>query len=243
VSNPFDIPDLDAPHGFAVETHGAVTSTQDVLRERLAAGEEVVGTVVRASLQTTGRGRRGNTWSSESGGSYQSVALPALDGTIPLALVPLALSVGVAAALTAAGARTSVKWPNDLVLGDRKLGGLIVEVTRGVPLAGIGVNVENEVPTGRAALRGWDTDTVGDLVLLGVRRALAVLERGADAVIAGFSAVDWLRGKTVRFAGGDGRGVAQGIDAQGCLLLADEVGAVTVHCSGHVEKVAGVDWR
>lgn len=245
----FTIPDLDAEHGFVLERHDSVVSTQDVLRCRLEAGEVASGVAVRALQQTAGRGRRGNAWSSRAGGSYQSVGLPVAGnviapdgGAASAALLPLALSVGVAAAFTQAGAQTLVKWPNDLVLGGRKLGGIIVEMVGGVPVAGIGVNVENDVPHGVAALRGWDVDTVGDLVLLGVRHALLALASGPGVVIAGFASVDWLQGKSVLMAGAPQPGRAQGIDAGGCLLLVDPAGITMRHCSGHIVAIDGAGW-
>lgn len=250
MSDHFAISDLDADHGFVVERHGSVSSTQDVLRRRLEAGEAVTGVVVRATEQTAGRGRRGNVWVSGSGGSYQSVGLTppwaadaCFSGGVPRSLLPLTLAIGVATALTRAGSKTMVKWPNDLVLGGRKLGGIIVELVAGVPIAGIGVNVANDVPTGSAALRGWDVETVGDLVLLGVRQSLTALAQGPGAVREGFAAVDWLRGKAVLLAGMDEPRRAVGIDADGCLVLVDEAGATTHECVGHVVSVDGVAWR
>jgi len=249
LTKPFAIADLDADHGFVLERHASVASTQDVLRRRLAAGEVVADVAVRSLEQTAGRGRRGTVWRSAPGGSYQSVALPMVGsptssggGTAPTALLPVALSVGVASALTRAGARTLVKWPNDLVLGGRKLGGIIVELVAGVAVAGIGVNVENDVPEGVAALRGWDVDTVGDLVLLGVRRAWLALASGPTAVREGFAAVDWLRDKAVVMAGAVGAGRAGGIDAAGCLLLMNAAGNATRVCTGHVATIDGVAW-
>jgi len=235
---------VEPRHGFLLERHERVSSTQDVLRRRHEAGEVITDVVVRAREQTAGRGRRAGTWSSSVGGSYQSVGLAPvrLGGGSSPALLPLALGVGVAEALSEAGARTMIKWPNDLVLGGRKLGGIIVEVSAGVPIAGLGVNVENVVPDGAAALRGWDVEVVSELVLAGVRRALETLVPDPVALVERFALVDWLKGKTVRLTGPDRAGVGCGIDVDGCLLLRGEMGDVTRHGSGHVVNIDGASW-
>lgn len=154
----------------------------------------------------------------------------------------MTLAVGVAEELTAAGAVTVVKWPNDLVLAGRKLGGIIVEVVSGVPIAGLGVNVGNDVPARAAALRGWDVDAVGDLVLAGVERGLELVDRGAAAVVERFAAVDWLRGKLVVVSGASNPGIGMGVDADGRLLLAGLEGGTFSVARGHVESVDGVRW-
>ncbi len=226
-------------NGFTVEGLGSVASTQDVLRARVAAGVDVTFTAVRAVEQTAGRGRRGSAWSSGVGGSYQSVGLPT-SSVSPLLTV--ALGVGVAEELTAAGALTMVKWPNDLVLGGRKLGGIIVEVVSGVPIAGIGVNVLNDVPTWAASLRGWDVRVVGDLVLAGVERGLELMAGGPAHVSARFRDVDWLRGRSVLVAEASSAATGSGIDEDGRLLLSAPTGEVIALASAHVESVDGVPW-
>jgi BirA family biotin operon repressor/biotin-[acetyl-CoA-carboxylase] ligase len=226
-------------HGFKVEHLGMVASTQDVLRGRVTAGLDVTAVAVRAREQSAGRGRRGSSWTSLAGGSYQSVGLPTESVS---ELLALALGIGIADELTAAGAATVVKWPNDLVLGGRKLGGIIVEVVAGVPIAGIGVNVANDVPRGAASLRGWDVDGVGDLVLTGVERGLNLCKGGTAVVAERFATVDWLRGKSVVVAGTAAAGIGQGVDAKGRLRLVRPDGEVMVFTSGHVVSVDGVRW-
>lgn len=244
------LPDLGDEHGFTVVRHDEVESTQGLMRSRLAEHAEptsLVGLALRARRQTAGRGRRGGTWSSPAGGSYQTIALPpwtlsASAGGGGAGLLPIALGIGVAAALTQAGATVLLKWPNDLVLGGRKLGGLLTEVVGGVPLVGVGLNVSNEPPQGAAALTGWDADAVGDLVLVGIRHALDTLVGDAAAIVERFAAHDWLRGRSVRFAGAAEPGVGAGIDDQGRLLLDTAGGGRLTFAAGHVVSVDGVAW-
>lgn len=212
------------------------------MRERLAAGQDVNGLVIRALEQTGGRGRRGSTWLSDRGGSFQTAAVrdheDAAPGGPQATFLTLALAIGIAQELIAAGAQVRVKWPNDLMLGERKLGGLLVERTAGHVLIGVGVNVANPVPDAFASLRGWDPLSVGDLVLDGLVAGFALMSGTAAAAVDAFAGLDWLAGRltTVEVPGGSFSGVAAGVDEVGCLQLAsDETpqGRTRV-CLGHV---------
>ena len=106
---------------------GRIGSTMDRLHE-LAEQGAPAGTAVLAEAQTGGRGSRGRAWHSPPGGLWLSVLYrpPAPDG---VELLSLRLGLLVAAALEtlAAGLPVMVKWPNDLMLHDRKLGGMLCE--------------------------------------------------------------------------------------------------------------------
>ena len=234
-------------HGFLVEQHGLVGSTQELLRRRLEADPDLSDFVVRAAQQGAGKGRRGTPWSSEPGGSYQSLALK-FDGSssrvespndtgAPLATrvdgrLTLAFGVGIAETLAGAGAPVSIKWPNDLMLRGKKLGGIIVEVAAGTIVAGIGINVENRHPDGAVALRGWDVDAVGDMVLEGIRSGLDLLREPPGGLVSRFAALDWLSGRAVSVA--TKSGVAEGIEPDGRLRLRLADGTFSSVFAGHV---------
>jgi BirA family biotin operon repressor/biotin-[acetyl-CoA-carboxylase] ligase len=116
-----------------------VGSTNDVAA-RLAARGAPEGTTVAANAQTSGRGRLGREWVSQAGaGLYVSVVLRPAGDTVPL----LTLMAGVAIAdgiERATGLSTTVKWPNDLYAGGRKLAGVLAEGGEFVVL-GFGINV------------------------------------------------------------------------------------------------------
>ena len=110
------------------------------------------GSVVVAEQQTAGRGRRGRAWFSPPGsGLYVSAVLAPARATEParaVGLLTLAAGVAIAEAIQdAAALRVDVKWPNDLYVGTRKLGGILAEATTsgGAPVdrvvVGFGVNV------------------------------------------------------------------------------------------------------
>jgi BirA family biotin operon repressor/biotin-[acetyl-CoA-carboxylase] ligase len=115
----------------------SVTSTQDVARDL------PIGSVVVADHQSAGRGRLGHRWEAPAG-----TALLASFVLTPHPL--LSLAAGVAAA-EASGNGVRLKWPNDLMLGGRKVGGILVEVTPVKAVCGIGINL-NWAPDGAAQL-------------------------------------------------------------------------------------------
>jgi BirA family biotin operon repressor/biotin-[acetyl-CoA-carboxylase] ligase len=118
---------LGRPH----EHHAVLDSTNDRALAWLTEGAPH-GALVTADVQTAGRGRRGRRWSSPAGDLYASLALrPAIGGRAPGVLAPvgLAVAVGLREGLRALapGLRVDLKWPNDLLVGDRKLGGILCE--------------------------------------------------------------------------------------------------------------------
>jgi BirA family biotin operon repressor/biotin-[acetyl-CoA-carboxylase] ligase len=139
--------------GTVIHRLETVPSTNDEARG-LVRGGAVHGTVVVAEEQTCGRGTKGRSWHSPRGlGLYASFILRWDDpggfgASFPL--LPLAAGLAAAAAvLESAGARVLLKWPNDVVYGRRKLGGILTEsVFRpGAPghaIIGIGLNVNHE---------------------------------------------------------------------------------------------------
>ena len=125
-----------------------VGSTNDVVRE-LAEKGGAHGAAVAARRQTAGRGRRGHVWESPLGNLYLSILLR--PDVAPSRLPGLAAACGLGAldGLQIAGVSNEVqlKWPNDLLAQERKLGGILVEVGRGsaedvFAVCGIGINLE-----------------------------------------------------------------------------------------------------
>ncbi len=104
------------------------------------AGALDIGSIVMANEQTAGLGRHGHAWHSEPGsGLYVSVVLP------PAPLLTLALGLAAQSAITeATGIVCDLRWPNDLMLDGRKTGGILVQLTDGKAVAGIGINVSHE---------------------------------------------------------------------------------------------------
>jgi BirA family biotin operon repressor/biotin-[acetyl-CoA-carboxylase] ligase len=141
----------------AVELLGSTGSVLDVAHQRAAAGS-AAGLLVLAERQTAGRGRQGRAWHSPDGAGVYLAAL-LRPGTRPLGGA-IALRVGLALVdaveEAAPGSAPRLKWPNDLVVADRKAGGVLCEArwsggSQGWVAVGIGVNVRGPVP---AEVRG-----------------------------------------------------------------------------------------
>lgn len=169
---------IDNPIPWRIETHEAVSSTQDRVKARALAGEGA-GLVVQARSQSAGRGRQGTHWTSPPGNLYMSVLLwpdcPAEEGGAIALVCAVALARAVAP-FVAPGARVGLKWPNDLLIDGRKAAGILVESEMsgariGSVVAGFGVNV-GAAPEGAAALApGALVDEVRDAVLVELAKA------------------------------------------------------------------------
>lgn len=206
-----------------VEAYASIGSTNDRALE-LAAGAGNAFAVVVADEQTEGRGRRGATWHSPAGsGLWMSTVLP---GSRPAPHVTLLVGLAVAEAIEAAteGVRVGLKWPNDLFVGRRKLGGVLCESAGAAVVAGIGINLRPVPVIDRAtSLETESGNALPASILAGFivaalrRRPLdgATLDAG---VLADLGARDTLLGAEVD-TDEHGRGTARGIDAFGALLL------------------------
>lgn len=123
--------------GYLIET---CPSTMDLAWELADQGFIGEYEYVRAKNQTQGRGQFGRQWVSKPGNL--SVTLRLLDEAHTLdTLLPLAMALCVADALEALCVRSRIKWPNDIMCGSAKIGGILIEKKGPVIMAGIGVNV------------------------------------------------------------------------------------------------------
>jgi BirA family transcriptional regulator, biotin operon repressor / biotin---[acetyl-CoA-carboxylase] ligase len=198
--------------------HLASTDSTNTRARALAARGAPHGTLVTARAQSAGRGRQRRTWSAPAGRAL----LCSLLLREPPRLLPLAAGVAVA---EVAGTDAKLKWPNDVLIGGRKVAGILVE---GRPqerwvVVGIGVNVALREPDFPAELRGL-AGTLGlepEAIEPTLERLLRALERwvAADAptVLDGVRSRDALLGQPLRWAGGEG--VGAGIDGDGNLVV------------------------
>ncbi len=213
--------------------HPSLDSTQEELR-RLAREGAQPGTVVVADTQKAGRGRRGRTWYDRPGQDLLfTVLMP--PGMPREGLVAVALGAYLAEALAQeTGLPVMTQWPNDLVIGPAKVGGVLTEVQGPTYLVGIGLNVKGQatevaqtvgraVTTLEAALgRPLSREDMLAACLNGLARAHAALVTAdRSPVVRKFSEFDALRGKTVAITGPQGAttGQAMGIVASGALLV------------------------
>ncbi len=209
-------------------------STQDEARRRVLSGEAQPGSVIRAAVQTAGRGQRARDWQAGPGGSYQTVIVPE-----PATLHPgaaLLIALGLAEVLPTYGVRAGLKWPNDLYYRGKKLAGVLLERVAGYLLIGVGMNVNNEVPPGAVGLRGWDVEGAHMVVLEGIGRGLAHHADRTFALSGAFHPFDLLYGQDLEVlaAGTTLQGRGGGVDAEGRLRLLLPGGEVRAIASGHV---------
>lgn len=226
-----------------------VASTADVARD-LAESGAPEGTVVIAERQTAGRGRLGRTWLTTPG---TSIALSVvLYPPLPPAQVPLlSLAAGLAAAAavkTTTGAEAGLKWPNDIYLEGKKVGGVLLEMAAELDrvkwvTAGIGLNVSSDFSgtelkgsaTSLAAGLGREVsrlDTAAALLNEFDRLYGLALEGELAPISEGFRSLDMLYGHDVEVRDGSRlvSGEASGIDDSGHLL---------VRSSGAIIAIAG----
>jgi BirA family transcriptional regulator, biotin operon repressor / biotin---[acetyl-CoA-carboxylase] ligase len=218
-------------------------STLDAVHQLGGAGAPLGSTVIAAE-QTAGRGRAGRTWHSPVGGVWLGLLVRPPGAALGAAAIRAGLALADAVDALLGRAATRLKWPNDVLLGDRKLGGILCEARwQGDALqwlaVGVGVNVANPLPGAVArlavALREWLPDVRRIDLLDRVVPALAGAAAGraalTDRECAAFAARDWLRGRALR---APAPGLARGVRADGALLVESAAGTLAVR-EGHVE--------
>lgn len=230
------------PRVVRVDTAWTLGSTNTALMERpyprIGSGEALL-----AEYQTAGRGRRGRTWVAPPGGAI-CLSFSWMFGEVPRDLGALGLVIGVCAldALERLGVEgVGLKWPNDLLIADRKLGGILIELRAessgpACVVIGIGLNVAlgaallakiaetGLAPTDlvSAGLKGGRRNAVAAGLISSFVEGLLEFERdGLKHFVQRWSSADALHGRPVTVSGVDGatKGVARGIDLEGALLV------------------------
>ncbi len=241
---------------WRVETVDETSSTNDLVSARARVGEPG-GLVIRALSQTKGRGREGRSWFSPPGsGLYFSALLRPSGGTGISSLLTLILGVAAAEGLAeATGLRIGLKWPNDLRVNGKKIGGILCEYMSfpnqpPAVVAGLGINLttrEADFPpelresASSVFLSGGEVPDAEQLLHLLLGR-IAFWYKNYES--SGFGAVreQWLRlcdnlgGQvSVHVADETLSGKNKGIDEAGRLLLEKPDGSIDRITSGEVE--------
>lgn len=217
---------------FHLHVEDSVSSTNTVLWNCLEQGASA-GTVVVAASQGAGRGQWGRKWHSPEGGLYLSLSL---EPDLPLSAssqLTLASAWGVATSLRNLTLPVQVKWPNDLVMDNRKLGGILTEtrIERGrirAVVIGIGLNWCNPAPPGgisiHQVLPGAIASPLNTLegfaavVLYGLIQGYFYWQsQGADALLSAYCALLANLGQSVTVDGYDG--AIAGVTAQGKIQI------------------------
>jgi BirA family biotin operon repressor/biotin-[acetyl-CoA-carboxylase] ligase len=226
--------------------HLELTDSTNLRAKQLAADGAPSGTVVTAAEQTSGRGRGDRVWSAPAGAAllYSAILRPLDLGHL---LLPLAVPVAVCDACEAvAPVRCEIKWPNDVWLDERKLGGVLIEARPPEwAVIGVGINLAIAADEFPEDLR-WPATSLGHGVTAApMREALdAALTRwvAADPALVRerFATRDALRDRELSWSGGGGgSGVGAGIDERGNLLVRESGGELVALGSGEVQLTLG----
>jgi BirA family biotin operon repressor/biotin-[acetyl-CoA-carboxylase] ligase len=237
---------LAAPTAELITSMAVLDITDSTnLQAMVAAKQGNTGFVCTAEQQTAGRGRRGRNWASPYASNiYLSVVWEFASGVSALEGLSLAVGVAVADALAVAGIEgVTLKWPNDILHDNKKLGGILVEVSGNMTsschvVVGIGINVNMPAAAASAIDQPWvDAQSIlGESVernmLLGqflneLMPLLANYDKNGFATYRDrWQALDAFAGQPVNILYGQERigGIARGVDKIGALLLETETG-------------------
>ncbi len=211
--------------------HSTVSTMKDAAA--LAAQGAPHGTVVVAESQTAGIGRHGHSWhSGPDGGLYLSLILRLKD---PGPHLTMALGLAVQSTIP----DSDLRWPNDVMLNDRKVAGIMVQAAEGALIAGIGVNVnQSSFPDDLQAIatslyletgHPHDMDALLDRILA---ESLRYVQLSKSEILRRFEARStYVRGREVEVDGRI-RGTTTGLDEHGFLLVQTPTGIEKIISGG-----------
>jgi BirA family biotin operon repressor/biotin-[acetyl-CoA-carboxylase] ligase len=253
----YDLAELEASLSgtvFAGQLHfSPITDSTNSDAQAAARNRAPHGSVYFADEQLAGRGRGDHGWQSAAGGGvYVSVLLRPRIPALRLPMLPLAAGLAAAEAIRlAARVTVDLRWPNDLLIGPRKVGGILVESKNSggsvdFAIVGIGINVHQrafdselatpaislDVEAGRRVSR---QELLVSLLESLEREALGLADPAAGVTIPARveRASTWIRGRRVEVHGPQAcTGVTAGLDERGFLLVRSEDGLVTVQTGG-----------
>lgn len=216
-----------------------VGSTNDYLGSKLRTVDTVFPAVCLAEMQTKGRGRRGRTWVSPYGTNlYLSLSWVFQPSGAGIEGLSLAVAVSIARILSARGVNgVCLKWPNDILLGDRKLSGILIDLVGETSgdmrvVVGVGINCNVSPSAAEGIDQPWadlssagvniSRNTLAAEIISALLECLIVFSReGLDSFMDDWHRFDHLDSRSVRLNQGNRTiyGIARGIDDNGALLL------------------------
>jgi BirA family biotin operon repressor/biotin-[acetyl-CoA-carboxylase] ligase len=234
-----------------------IGSTNETARS--IAGSCDDGTVVLAEIQRDGRGRMDRSWASPPGGIWMSLILKP---QIPMAYayrINMAVGVALSKAISGLyGLEVKIKWPNDLLINDRKLCGILTDISAEIDrieyaIVGIGINANVDIETfpdewNATSLRGELGRDVSRIEL--IRRALleiehAYLKMGSQEIYSQWCALSATIGKNVRISSVEGNleGEAYALSEDGSLMIRTLTGIRQVIAGDcvHIRTLPGRD--
>jgi BirA family biotin operon repressor/biotin-[acetyl-CoA-carboxylase] ligase len=223
----------------AIDYYTTIGSTMD------AAAGRALGMIVIAEEQTAGQGRHGHSWHSEAGsGIYFSIVLK------PAPMLTLALGLATVEAIASAtGVACDLRWPNDVMVRNRKVAGVLVKLVDGAAVAGIGINVNHTALPAELAeqatslrLHAGRGFARTDILLALIPAIDRWAETDSDTILRRFEkASSYVSGRRVTVDQSDGstiEGTTSGLDPSGFLVLRRDDGTDTLILAGGV-RAAG----
>jgi len=189
------------------------TSTNDVAKKIAKIKSDDF--VVRANEQTSGRGRKGRSWLSPIGGLYFTIC------TDYDPLLSIKTGVAIASALKKLDIDPSLKWPNDVLVNDQKICGILIEIIEKRALVGIGLNIDSEPIDDSTSIKSV-TDKKNSSENL-MKSILRYFYDGSIDVLESYRQYSSTIGKDVRIETASGMitGKVKDIDEKGRLVLED----------------------
>ena len=250
-----------------IEAFAEIDSTNSYLM-RMPGPEPRESHIAVTNNQTAGRGRHGKTWQSPPGsGLCLSAAYTFADRPDNLSALTLALGLGAIDALEELGARgVELKWPNDLVALDGKLGGILTEVQPHSPgavsvVAGIGINVDLNTEHDFGIETAWarrvvnlknvceamptHEEVAGKITKHLLKTFIAFETSGFAAVAARWSRYDWLLGREITIDTSEDQfsGIGAGVAEDGALLVDTAPAGIRRVTSGTIVTAGSRDER
>ncbi len=240
--------------GRNIICHDLIPSTMDEAF-RLGMEGSPEGTVVCAEGQTRGRGRRGRHWTSPKGkGIYLSIILRPSLSPQGVARLNLLTAVAVAEAVYQVSAvQPDIKWPNDLLINQKKMAGILMELSAEMDqvrfvVIGMGINVNasvNQLPSGATSLRQETGQTFSRvLIVQDVLRKmegwyLRMRKEGFRPIVDRWRELSNISGKRIAITDPSGRfeGEAFDVDEDGGLMIRTDSGTIVHRMTGDVTVI------
>jgi BirA family biotin operon repressor/biotin-[acetyl-CoA-carboxylase] ligase len=241
---------------FTIHYFETVDSTMDIARSNLRHGH-----VIQAGAQTGGRGRRGNQWASPTGNLYQSIILKPSRPIAQWGQLSFVIAVALSQSLLSFlrkqehqnaksdprfrrddNKKINLKWPNDVLIGDKKLAGILIEIANDHVIIGTGVNIKH-APSDRAKISDFSDISVNDfrdVFLEHIETYFNIWQVDGFAPIrALWMARAYKRGETIqaRLPNIIYEGIFEDLNDQGILLLREKSGTVREINSGEIIAV------
>ena len=236
-----------------LRTFELIDSTNDFLISEKTDASKIA--VVLSEIQTQGRGRRGKFWQSPFGSNiYMSIKWNFDPREVSPAGLSLVIGIAVSKALWANGLRdVKLKWPNDVIVSNKKIGGILTEIKTGIAnelsaVIGLGINFKMPAGSGKNIDQPW-TDMCSEtnarinrneVVACLINTIVSYLEEfrsfGFDAFWESWNEIDFLKNKKGVVSTKDGELLAKfnGITDQGALKIITDTGDARILHSGEV---------